>query len=54
MAALVAEGLANSEIACVLGVSRRTIESHVSSAYRKLDVSSRVGLARAAIAHDLG
>ncbi len=54
VAALVAEGLANSEIACVLGVSRRTIESHVSSAYRKLDVSSRVGLARAAIAHDLG
>ena len=47
--ALVADGLANSEIAAALGVSRRTVESHVSSAYRKLDVSSRVALARSAL-----
>ena len=52
--ALVADGLANSEIAGRLGVSRRTVESHVSSTYRKLDVSSRVGLARTALAHGLG
>jgi ATP/maltotriose-dependent transcriptional regulator MalT len=43
---LVAEGLANAEIATRLYVSRRTVESHVSSAYRKLGVSNRVELAR--------
>jgi DNA-binding NarL/FixJ family response regulator len=30
-------------------VSRRTVESHTSSAYRKLGVSSRVELATAAL-----
>lgn len=43
---LVAEGLANAEIAARLHVSRRTVESHVSAAYRKLGVSNRVELAR--------
>lgn len=43
---LVAEGLANAEIAARLHVSRRTVESHVSSAYRKLGVSNRVEMAR--------
>ena len=47
---LVAEGLTNTEIAERLSVSRRTVESHVSSAYRKLEVSNRVELARAATA----
>ncbi|MDJ0767248.1 MAG: LuxR C-terminal-related transcriptional regulator [Ilumatobacter sp.] len=43
---LVAAGLTNSEIAEQLYVSRRTVESHVSAAYRKLDVANRVELAR--------
>jgi len=54
IAGLVAEGLANAEIATTLGISRRTVESHVGAAYRKLDVSSRVALARIALTHDLG
>jgi DNA-binding NarL/FixJ family response regulator len=51
--ALVADGLSNSQIAAALGVSRRTVESHVSSVYRKLEVTSRVALARAALGHDI-
>jgi len=46
-ATLVAEGLTNTQIAERLTVSRRTIDSHVLSCYRKLDVSSRVALTRA-------
>ncbi len=52
--ALVADGLSNSAIAAALGVSRRTVESHVSSAYRKLDVTSRVALTRTVLAHGIG
>jgi DNA-binding NarL/FixJ family response regulator len=51
--ALVAEGMSNSVIASALGISRRTVESHVSSCYRKLEVISRVALARVALAHDI-
>lgn len=50
---LLADGLSNSAIAAVLGISRRTVESHVSAAYRKLEVESRVALTRVALAHDL-
>jgi len=52
--ALVAEGLSNAAIANSVGVSRRTVESHVSSVYRKLEVSSRVALARIALTHRIG
>jgi len=45
--ALVAEGLGNDAIASRLYLSRRTVESHVSAAYRKLGVSTRVELALA-------
>jgi DNA-binding NarL/FixJ family response regulator len=45
VARLVAEGLTNPDIADRLFVSRRTVESHVSSALRKLSLSSRVELA---------
>jgi DNA-binding CsgD family transcriptional regulator len=44
--ALVAEGLTNTQIAEQLFLSRRTVESHVSAAYRKLQLSNRVELAR--------
>ncbi len=43
---MIAEGLANADIAEALFVSRRTVESHVSAAYRKLGVGNRVELAR--------
>jgi DNA-binding CsgD family transcriptional regulator len=43
---LVAAGLSNGQIAERLVVSRRTVESHVSSAYRSLGVTNRVELAR--------
>jgi DNA-binding NarL/FixJ family response regulator len=48
---LIGEGLANRAIATDLFVSRRTVESHVSAAYRKLEVTSRVELARLALGH---
>ncbi|MEI2778598.1 MAG: helix-turn-helix transcriptional regulator [Tetrasphaera sp.] len=43
--ALVAEGLSNAAIAEQFTLSERTIESHVSSILRKLDLTSRVGIA---------
>lgn len=49
VAALVAEGLTNVEIAARLLVSRRTIDTHVLAAYRKLEVRSRVELTRAVL-----
>jgi DNA-binding CsgD family transcriptional regulator len=46
VANLVAEGLTNTQIAAALVVSRRTVDTQVLAAYRKLGVSSRVGLTR--------
>ncbi len=51
VAALVANGLTNREIATQLYLSERTVESHVSSALRKLDVSSRAALAAWHVRH---
>ncbi len=45
VARLAAEGRSNPEIAQLLYVSRKTVETHLGSVYRKLDVSSREALA---------
>jgi DNA-binding CsgD family transcriptional regulator len=46
VAALVAEGRTNREVAGVLYVTERTVEFHLSRIYRKLGVRSRTELAR--------
>jgi DNA-binding CsgD family transcriptional regulator len=48
VAGLVAAGLANAEIAARLYVSKRTVETHISRLYLKLQVTTRVGIARVA------
>jgi DNA-binding NarL/FixJ family response regulator len=53
VAELVAEGLTNKAIAARLSVTTRTVEQHVSSVYRKLDVDSRTMLARTLLADEL-
>lgn len=44
--------LANAEIAASLGISVRTVESHVSNLLTKFDVADRSGLVAAVRAHD--
>ena len=39
--AMAAEGMSNPQIAQALFLTRRTVEMHLSNAYRKLDISSR-------------
>ena len=45
IAALVAEGCTNGEIAAKLSLSRKTVEANLSRTYRKLGVRSRTELA---------
>ena len=47
---LVARGMTNKEVASTLFISPRTVHRHLSSAMRKLEVSSRTALAMAASA----
>ena len=47
VAELAADGLSNPEIAQLLFVTRKTVETHLGSVYRKLAVSGRGKLARA-------
>ena len=46
MAALVAEGKSNKEVAAAMVVSVHTVEAALTSIYRKLDVHSRTAMAR--------
>lgn len=47
VARLVVDRKTNPEIAAELFLSQKTVETHLRHAFRKLDVSSRVELARA-------
>jgi len=49
----IAEGLSNKEIACLLGVGVRTVETHRERIMRKLDIHTVAGLTKFAIAKGL-
>jgi DNA-binding CsgD family transcriptional regulator len=53
VALAVADGLTNAEVAQMLFLSVKTVEFHLGRVYRKLDVRSRGGLARALAAQGL-
>jgi non-specific serine/threonine protein kinase len=46
VAALVAEGVTNAQVAARLFISDRTVESHLASIFNKLGVDSRLQVAR--------
>jgi DNA-binding NarL/FixJ family response regulator len=48
-----ARGMSNAEVAETLVISPLTVNVHLRSIYRKLDVSSRTAAARLAIDHQL-
>nr|WP_228502097.1 LuxR C-terminal-related transcriptional regulator [Plantibacter sp. VKM Ac-2885] len=48
---LVADGLSNDEIATALGISRKTVEKHLSAVFHAWGVRSRVAVARIVLAN---
>jgi len=50
---LVGEGRANKEIARILNISLKTVETHRAAAMRKLRLSSLAGLVRYAVRNNL-
>ena len=52
VARLVAQGLTNREVAEKLFVSPHTVSSHLRSVFVKLDINSRLALARIATEHE--
>jgi len=50
---LVAQGLTNPQIGERLFISPRTVNAHLTTIYRKLEVSTRAGAASFAVAHGL-
>ncbi len=50
---LVAQGMSNSQIAEQLVLSANTVNAHIQSIYRKLDVNSRSAATRFAMEHHL-
>jgi predicted ATPase/class 3 adenylate cyclase/DNA-binding CsgD family transcriptional regulator len=50
---LVAQGLTNEQVAEQLVISARTVNTHLTSIYRKIDVSSRSAATRYAMEHHL-
>jgi non-specific serine/threonine protein kinase len=53
IAALIAQGRSNGEIAGELVVSKRTVEKHIANILSKLELTSRAQIVRWAIEHDL-
>ena len=49
IAAMVSEGMRNSEVAAQLYISPRTVEYHLGKVFRKLGVTSRTQLAGAMV-----
>lgn len=52
VAAAVAEGLSNPQIAARMFISRRTVTTHLTSIFRKLGISARTELAALAVRYD--
>ncbi|MCU1459606.1 MAG: hypothetical protein JWL73_3698 [Actinomycetia bacterium] len=52
IAAFVASGMTNREIATRLFMSRHTIDFHLRQIFRKLDITSRVDLTRVVLQHE--
>jgi len=50
---LLAQGLANKQIAVSLGISEHTVKFHISSIYSKLGASSRTEAVRSGVQHGL-